>query len=101
MLRPLLRSLAMALSGFGVLLLVLAALEVLAEIKRAIVTAFCPLILRLKVLHNAIKNKVYYDLAATLYYFSNKEKKRIDRPEVIDEAKGVQGALLCQLKCHQ
>ena len=24
--------------------------------------------------HNAIENRVYYDLATTLYYFSNKRK---------------------------
>ena len=78
----------MALNGFSVLLLVPAAPKVLAEIKRTIYTAFCPLILRLKLLHNAIKNEVYYDLATTLCYFSNKERKRIDRPEVINVARG-------------
>ena len=94
----------MALNGFSVLLLVSAALEVLAELKRAFYTALCPLILRLKLLHNAIENKVYYDLAAALYYFSNKETKEIDKPEVIGEAKGGrrgQGVCLPQLKCHQ
>ena len=59
----------MAPNGFSVLLLVSAAPEVLAEIKRVIYTAFCPLILRLKVSLNAVKNKIYYDLATTLYYF--------------------------------
>ena len=43
---------------------------------------------RLKFLYIAIKNKVYYDLATILYYFSNKEGKQIDRQEVIGEAKG-------------
>ena len=38
----------MALNGFSVLLLVSAAPEVLAEIKRTVYAAFCPLILRLK-----------------------------------------------------
>ena len=77
----------MALNGFSVLLLVSAVREVLVEIKSAIYTAFCPLIVRLKLSHNAIENKVYYDLATTLYYFSNKERERIDRPEVIGEVK--------------
>ena len=66
----------MALNGFSVLLLVSAALEVLAELKRAFYTALCPLILRLKLLHNAIENKVYYDLAAALYYFSARSYRR-------------------------
>ena len=38
--------------------------------------------------HNAIENKVYYESVITLYYFSNKEKKRIDRPDVLGVAKG-------------
>ena len=37
--------------------------------------------------HNAIENKVYYDLAITLRYFSNKERKQIDKPEIIAAAK--------------
>ena len=53
----------MALNGFSVLLFVPAAPEVLAEIKRTIYTAFCPLDLLLKISHNAILNKVHYDLA--------------------------------------
>ena len=78
--------------GFSVLLLVSAAPKVLAEIKSAIYTAFCAFILRLKLSHNTIKNKVYCDLAITLYYFSNKEIKRIDRPEVTGKAKKGVGA---------
>ena len=35
---------------------------------KTIYTAFCPLILRVNLSHNAIENKVYYDLAITLYY---------------------------------
>ena len=50
-----LRSLAMTLNGFSILLFVPAAPEVLAETKRAIYTAFCPLILRLKFSFNIIK----------------------------------------------
>ena len=73
----------MALSDFNVLLFVSPAAEVLAETKRTIYTAFYLVILRLELSHNAIKNKVYYDLATTLYYFSNKERKRVDRPEVV------------------
>ena len=42
----------------------------------------------LKLSHNAIENKVYYDLATTCYYSLNKKRKRIDRPEVIGKAKG-------------
>ena len=63
----------MDLNGFSVLLFVPAAPEALAETKR---TIYCPLILRLELSHTAIENKVYYDLAATLYryYFSNKER---------------------------
>ena len=65
----------MALNGFSALLFVPAATEVLAEIKGTIYASFCPLILRLKLSHNAIKNKVYYDLlATTLHYSSNKER---------------------------
>ena len=69
-----------------------AALEVVAEIKRTIYTAFCPLILRLELSHNAIENKVNYDLAITLTYISNKERKQIDRREVIGVANGEGGA---------
>ena len=65
----------MALNGFSALLFVPDATEVLAEIKGTIYALFCPLILRLKLSHNAIKNKVYYDLLATaLHYSSNKER---------------------------
>ena len=81
----------MAPNGFSVLLSVSAVLELLAEIKRATYIAFCPIILRLKLSHNAIESKVYYDLATTLYYFSNKERKQINRPEVKGEAKGAGG----------
>ena len=55
----------MALNDFSVLLFIPATPKVLAEIKKTIYAAFCPLILRLKLSHNAIKNKVYYDLATT------------------------------------
>ena len=55
----------MALRGFNVLLFVPAAPKVLAITKKAIYTAFCPLIFQLKLSHNAIENKVYYDLATT------------------------------------
>ena len=73
--------------AFNVLLFVPVTLKVLAEIKRTIYAAFCPLILPLKLSLNAVENKVYYDLlATTLNYFSNKERKRIDRPEVIGVA---------------
>ena len=80
------------MNGFSVLLLIPPATEILAEIKRTIYTAFYSLVLRLKLSHNAIKNKVYYNLATTCY-FSNKEKKRIDRPEVnsVDKGKGGRG----------
>ena len=61
----------MDLNGISVLLFVPAAPEALAETKR---TIYCPLILRLELSHSTIENKVYYDLAATLYYFSNKER---------------------------
>ena len=86
-----LRFLAMARNDFSVLLFVPAAPKVLAETKRAIYTAFRPLIFRLKLSNNAIENKVYYDLATTLYYFSNKESKQIGRPEVIGVVKGEEG----------
>ena len=36
---------------------------------KTIYTALCTLILRLKLSHNAFENKVYCDLATTLYYF--------------------------------
>ena len=52
----------MALNEFSVLLLVSAAPEVFAELKGAIYTVFCALILRLKLSHNTIENKVYNDL---------------------------------------
>ena len=65
----------MALNGFGVLLFVSPAPDVLAEIKRTIYTAFYPRIFRLELSHNAIENKVYYDLASLFYYFLNKERK--------------------------
>ena len=48
----------------------------------------------IRVSQNAIDNKGYYDVATTLYYFSNKERKRIDRPKVIGVAKGVAGGPL-------
>ena len=88
----------MALNGFGVLLFVPPAPEILAETKRTIYTAFYPYILRLELSHNAIENK----LATTLYNFSNKERKRIDWPEVKCVAKGGGGKEPApQLKCHQ
>ena len=93
----------MALNGFSVLLLVLAAPKALAKTKRVIYTAFCLLILRLKRSQNTIQYMVYCDLATTLC-FLNKEKKRVDWPEVIGKAKGGgggQGAILPQWKCHQ
>ena len=71
----------MAMNGFSVLLFVPPALEVSAEIKGTVCTAFYTLIFRLELSH--IENKVYYGFGTTLYYFSNKERKRIDRPEVI------------------
>ena len=77
----------MALNGFSVLLFAPPASEVLSELKRTIYTAFCPFIIRLELPHNALEKKVYYDLANTLYYFSNKERKRIGRPEVKGIAK--------------
>ena len=97
-------SFATALNRFNVLLLVPPEPEVLAEIKRTVYIAFYPLILRLKVSHNFIEHNVYYGLAATLYYFLNKEKKEIDRSEDINVVKGGrrQGACpLPKLKCHQ
>ena len=45
----------MVLNGFSVLLCEPITPEVLAEIKRTIYTAFCPFILRLKLLHNAFE----------------------------------------------
>ena len=81
----------MALNGFSVLLFVPAAPKVLAETKKTISTTFCRLNLRLKLSQNAIENKVYYDVAITLCYFSDKEKIRIDRPEVICVVKGERG----------
>ena len=80
--------LAETLNGFSILLFVPPASEVLAELKRTIYTAFFPLIIQSQPKHNALENKVYYGLATTLYYFSNKERKRIERPEVIGVAMG-------------
>ena len=80
----------MALNSFSVPLFLPPAPEVLAKIKRAIYTAFYPLFLRLELSHNAIENKVYYDFATSLYCFSkNKERKRIDWPEVIGVPKAM------------
>ena len=56
----------MALNGFSGLLFVPAEPEVLAEIKITIYTAFSRLFLQVELSHNAIENKIYYDLAATL-----------------------------------
>ena len=78
----------MALNGFSILLFVPLVQEVLVAIKRTIYTAFYPLILRLQLSHNTFENKVYYDLATTLYYLSNKERKLTNRPEVIWVARG-------------
>ena len=58
----------------NVLQFVPAATKVLAEIKRTIYTAFCPLIFRLELLHKAIENEVYY-MTWLPHYFSNKEKE--------------------------
>ena len=95
-------SLAVALKSFSVLLFVPPAPKVLTEIKRTIYTAFSPLIVQLKFSQNAIENKGYNDLATALCYFSNKERKQIDRPEVIGVAKGGDPVTcpLPQLKCH-
>ena len=82
----------MAQYGFNALLFVPSAPEVLAEIKRTIYTAFRTLILRLELSHDAIENKVDYDLATTLYNFSNTERKQIDSPEVKCLAKKRKGA---------
>ena len=65
---------AITLNGFGVMLFVPPSLEVLAEVKRTVYIAFYPLILRFELSHNSVENTVYYDLAATLYYFLNKER---------------------------
>ena len=73
---------AMALNRFRILLFVQTAPEVLAEIKRTICTAFYSLILRLELSRKAIENKVPYAMSTTLYYFSNRKRKQIDRPEV-------------------
>ena len=78
----------MALNGFSVLLFVPPAPEALAEIKRTIYIAFYTLIFRLELSLSAIENKVYYDLATTLYYFSNEKRERIGRPEVIAKGGG-------------
>ena len=51
----------MALNCFTFILLVSAAPELLAEIKRAICSAFSLLILRFELSRHAIENKVYYD----------------------------------------
>ena len=59
----------MVLNGSSVLLFVPTASQVLVEIERTYYPSFCPLILRLELSPSAIKNKVYYDLATTLYYF--------------------------------
>ena len=75
------------------MLLVPPAQEVLEEIKRTMHYLHCvlPPIFRLELSHSVIENKVYYGLDTTLHYFSNEEKKRIDRPEVIGVAKGEGG----------
>ena len=78
-------------NGFSALLFVPPAPKVLAEIKSTPCTAFYPFILRLELSHSGIENKVYYDLATTEYYFSNKERKRNDRPEVIGVERRVEG----------
>ena len=77
--------------GFSVLLFVPAAPEVLEEIKRTNYTAFCFLIFRLELSHSALDDKVYYDLAIAIHYFSSNERKQIERPEVIGVAKGGRG----------
>ena len=63
----------MAPNSFSVLLFVPHAPEILEAIKRSIYTAFYSLIVRSKLLHNnnhnAVENKVYYDLATSLYHF--------------------------------
>ena len=55
------------------MLFVPAALEVLAKIKRTTYTASCHFSLRLELSHNAVKNKVCYVLAVSLYYSLNKK----------------------------
>ena len=47
----------MALNGFRVLLLVSTPPEVLVKFKKDIYTAFCPLILRLKLSYNPLKTR--------------------------------------------
>ena len=59
----------MALNGFSVLLFVPPAPEVLEGIKKTVYTAFYLLIFQRELSHNVIENKIYYDLATTLYYF--------------------------------
>ena len=65
----------MALNGFSVLLLVRPAPDVLTETKRTIDTAFYHSPIRAFV--NAIKNKVYYDQAITLYYFRTRKESLV------------------------
>ena len=67
----------MALNSFSVLLFVPSAPEVLAEIKRTVYTAFYLLIRQLELFHNAIKNKVYYDLAIPHYIIFQIRKENV------------------------
>ena len=78
----------MALNRFSVLLFEPPPPKVSAEIKRTLYTTFYSFIFQLEVSHSAIESKVYYCLDITLYYFSKKERKQIDTPEVIGVAKG-------------
>ena len=77
----------MVLNGFSVLLFVPPAPEVVAEIKRTMYTAFHPPVSDQSFHAVPLKIRFYYDLDTTFYYFSNEEKKRTDRPEVIGVAK--------------
>ena len=77
-------------NGFSVLLFVPPAPKVLAEIKRIVYSAFCPLILQFDFSHYFIENKVYYDMAWLPHYiiFQINKEYKIDRPELIGLAKG-------------
>ena len=65
------------MNSFSVLMFVPRAPEALAEIKGTVCTAFYLLILRLEFSHNAIKNKVYYDLAIVHYIIFQISKENV------------------------